>query len=284
LKRSIEVDFKGCSLTDCYFQGKIVLITGAGSGLGRSLSLLLAQKGAVTIVTDIDEQKGLSVRNEIRSAGFSADAKVLDVSDFSAFNQMIKQVISEYSTLDILINNAGYLINAEVQNVTTESYKKLFDVNVLGTISGSKIAYIQMLKQEKGQIVNISSMFGLFPSPTAAAYVASKYAVVGFTRSLRHEAKSSGIKVSVVCPGFIDTSFFNNAEYPAVDKSKMLAQLPDNMITADAAAKRVLKGVIANKEIIFFPWYVGVLYWLDRFAPFVLNFLHKRTVQQYRNL
>ena len=127
-------------------------------------------------------------------------------------------------------------------------------------------------------------MFGLLTPPTASAYVSTKHAVVGFSRSLRYEASTYNIKVNTVCPGFIQSAFFENTQYIGASKTKMKKELPKKMLTPEQAAKKILHGAAKNKEMIIFPFYVRFLWWLERFTPFLLRFFFRDTLKRYRDL
>ena len=267
-----------------YYRDKITLITGSASGLGRALAIQLAALGATVLVSDIDEQKGKSVVNEIGARGEKAQFFTLDVSDSEAFKQVMAKIVADYGRLDLLINNAGYSVNGEVRHVSPEAWQRITEVNFLGVVYGSQLAYLQMIKQKSGQIVNIASGFGLVSAPIASTYIATKHAVVGFSRSLRYEAETFGIQVNTVCPGFIQTSFFDNTTYVGAPKSEMLKQLTFSMISPEKAVSKILRGVQKNKALLLFPFYVWIYLWIYRHAEFLVRWMYKKTIRDYRKL
>lgn len=266
------------------YRNKVALITGAASGLGKALAMELSTLGAIVVVSDIDEQGGNAVVEQLKSRGGQASFFTLDVSEAETFQQVINEIVVRYGQLDLLINNAGYSVNGEVRHLPPEAWRRITEVNFLGLVYGSRLAYLQMLKQGSGQIVNIASVFGLVSAPVASAYVATKHAVVGFSRSLRHEAAAFGIKVNTVCPGFIHTSFFENTKYVGAPKNKMLKKLTFSLMEPQKAAQKILHGVQKNKEVLAFPFYVWIYQWVYRHAGFLLRWAYKNTVREYHEL
>ena len=263
---------------------QVALITGGASGLGAELARQLVHRGATVYVADLNGEHGTALVDAIREKGGRADMIELDVSDAEAVSHAVRQVVDAEGRLDLMINNAGYSVSGEIQHLRPEDWQRITAVNFLGVVHGSAAAYEVMRSQGSGRIVNIASVFGWVSAPVAAAYVATKHAVVGYTRSLRCEAEEYGVRVSLVCPGFIDTQLFENATYVGVDKATMLNQLKVPLMPVDRAARRILKGIDRNQEHIVFPWSVFIYRFLDRHFGFVLKWIYRKALAEHRQL
>lgn len=190
--------------------GKIIWITGASSGIGAALTLELNRKGCKLIISARDEKK----LEEVRARCVMADSvKIipLDLIEFVSMPEKAKKAIACFGGLDILINNAGISQRSLIQHTSLEVYKKLMDVNYLGTIALSKAVLPFFLKQKKGHFVTVSSLMGKFGSPYRSGYCAAKHALHGFFDVLRMEHEKDGIDVSLICPGFVNTEVAKNA-------------------------------------------------------------------------
>jgi NAD(P)-dependent dehydrogenase (short-subunit alcohol dehydrogenase family) len=183
------------------FEGRNTVITGAASGIGRGLALALAARGARLTLADINFAGAQAVADEIGRAGGKASAVRLDVADEAAFSRMLDTL----EPLDYLFNNAGYAMLGESRDMPYADWKRLVEVNLLGVLAGSLAAYRRMARQGHGHIVNVASLAGLLGSPLMTAYSMTKSGVVMFSRMLRSEGEELGVKVSVVCPSFIQT-------------------------------------------------------------------------------
>jgi short-subunit dehydrogenase len=142
-----------------------------------------------------------------------------------------------------------------------------------------------MVRQGFGHILNVSSLGGLMPTPILTPYSTTKWAIVGFSTSLRVEAASLGVKVSVACPGMVRTNFPNGAAYVRVNKDAYLKRLPGRfMMEPTDAARAILRGVVRNQAIIVFPWHAHLLWWCHRHFPWLLSPLWRLTVREWRTL
>ncbi|GLV53541.1 short-chain dehydrogenase [Dictyobacter sp. S3.2.2.5] len=197
--------------------GNVVVITGAGSGIGRALALNFASKGCTLALADINA-KGLQETADMVSVPNSTH--VLDVADNDAVQDFATAVIEQHGKVDILINNAGVALGGTVEQVSVEQITWLFNINFWGMVYGVK-AFLPVLKQQpEAHIVNLSSVFGLFAVPGQAAYCASKFAVRGFTETLRQELARTSIKVSCVHPGGIKTNIARNARFESLSEKE----------------------------------------------------------------
>jgi len=261
------------------FAGKIALVTGSASGIGQGLAEVLAGQGAKVIATDINlERLEANPRFQDR-AGNSVRVERLDVTDYGAFEKMIDDVVSREGRLDYIFNNAGIAIAGDLRDLTIEHWRPVLDVNLNGVVYGSLLAYRQMVKQGFGHIVNLSSIEGLIPFPTTASYVTSKFAVMGLSQSLYVEGTDLGVKVSVVCPGFVRTAIFDVSPMINMSREEWLkanARWERFAVTPEKCAEIILKGVAKGKTIIMVTGLAQVMWRLARLHPsFLLKFIRK---------
>lgn len=191
-------------------KGKVAVVTGAGSGIGRALAQRLAQKGCRLALADINEA-GL----QETAQGLGADVLIqkLDVSKRDAVYAFAEQVRARFGTAHVVVNNAGVAVSQTIENLTWEDFEWLMGINFWGVTYGTK-AFLPMLRaQDEGAIVNLSSVFGIIAVPTQGAYNAAKFAVRGFTEALRHELRGTHVKAICVHPGGIKTNIARSSRF-----------------------------------------------------------------------
>ncbi|MFZ5671689.1 MAG: SDR family oxidoreductase [Pseudomonadota bacterium] len=234
--------------------GRIALVTGATRGIGRAIALKLAKDGAVVALTGRNEDQGAAVVREIETAGGRAFFSRLDVRDFAATQGVIAEIVGRLGRLDILVANAGIGMIGPVESADPEEWRAMMEVNYLGTAHSVKAALEPMLAQGRGDIVAIASSAGVTGYPDWSGYCASKWAVMGFMDCLGREMVSRGIRVSTVCPGSVDTPFWDilNVDlHPAGSDSRK------GMVTADDVAEvvrlqlRLPPGVLLKNTLMF---------------------------------
>lgn len=194
--------------------GKKILITGAASGIGRATALKMGELKAKLFLTDLNEEGLEQTAMEIeRNGGIVELARPVDVSDYSAMKDLADEMHRDFSVLDILINNAGVAIFAQLEDMTHEDWQKVINVNLWGVVHGIECFAPEMIKRgDGGHIVNISSTAGLIGLPWHIAYSASKHAVVGISEVMRYDLKKHGIDVTVICPGAVDTGMVESVD------------------------------------------------------------------------
>lgn len=264
------------------FRGRVAIVTGGASGLGQALCEELGRRGAVVVVTDVNEPGARAVAAGIEAAGGRASAARLDVRDAAAVTALVEGTAAAHGQLDLMINNAGVAVTGEAQDLGLEHWRRVVDVNLWGVIHGATAAYAVMARQGSGHIVNVASLAGLSGFPTVSPYATTKFAVVGLSQSLRAEGEDLGVKVSVVCPGFLQTAIYDNGIYVGSRKEDALAQVKLKMMDAGRAARLTLDGVARNRAFIVFPFYTRLLWRLVRLSPGIAAPLHRATVRGFR--
>lgn len=249
------------------------MVTGAASGIGYALCLRLAQYGAVVYACDVNAVglKKLSAQYAERH-GSRLRVHALDVSDQQAVATLLQRAKAETGSLDYVFNNAGIVVGGHFENTSIEVWRKIVDINQWGVVYGTQSAYAIMAAQGHGHIINTASTAGITPVPYSVAYATTKHAVVGLSTSLREEAKATGVKVSVVLPGVVETGIFDSAiNTKGYDYADTMKKVVVPSITADKAAAFICKGVQRNKEFITFPFYNRLIVLMYRLFPSLMS-------------
>ena len=251
------------------FAGRVAIVTGGASGIGAALVRALATRGTTVVIADVDEAGAKAVADEV---GGSASAAVLDVRDAAAVADLVSQVAGEHGRLDLMFNNAGIAVGGTVDEMTLDHWDRVIDVNLRGVVHGIHAAYPVMLRQGDGHIVNTASLASLVPGPGLAPYAAAKHAVVGISLSLRAEAANRGVRVSAICPGFVNTPLLGrvNPDLPQTQtgaNAAALARTLGKLYEADALAQDVLRGITRNQALIVAPGSARFAWRMARYAP-----------------
>jgi NAD(P)-dependent dehydrogenase (short-subunit alcohol dehydrogenase family) len=266
---------------------KVAIVTGGGSGIGEGLCRELARRGARVVVADINSAEAGRVAASITGIGGQAAASTVDVSRAEEVTRLVEETATAYGRLDYMFNNAGFAIGGDFRDLTLEHWHRVLDVDFYGVLHGMQAAYQVMVRQGFGHIVNTSSAAAFFAAPGNAPYCAAKYALVGMSLSVRLEGVDLGVKVSCVCPGFVRSNVYRNAEVagmtlPADIPREQVAGAPAKMMDPARAAQVILDGVARNKALIVFP---AAIRWgrrLDRLLPGLSDRILLRQMRESR--
>jgi short-subunit dehydrogenase len=236
--------------------GKVVVITGAGSGIGRELALNAAARGALLALSDIDEV-GLMETAERARTRMAREVRTdkLDVSDRAAMASYAASVKEELGRVNLLVNNAGVALHGDFEETSYEQFEWVMGINFWGVVQGTKEFLPHLIESGDGHLVNISSLFGLMGMPGQSAYNAAKFGVRGFTEAVRQEMLVAGhpVQVSCVHPGGIKTAISRNARTTPSHDQATVARLFDKKLartSAETAAQVIVDGILANKPRI----------------------------------
>ncbi|WP_341258193.1 SDR family oxidoreductase [Gordonia malaquae] len=254
--------------------GKLAVITGAGSGIGRETAYALAALGCEVVLADINVASAEETATECKAKGVLTNVYELDVSKVAAVDEFAETVRAHHGVPDIVINNAGIALAGSALAATDEQLDRLFDINVRGVISGSRAFARQMVARGTGgHIVNLSSAAAFTPSRDLGLYSASKAAVLMFSESLRAELAEHRIGVSAICPGIVHTNITSTTQFAgAADEDATRAKIDGfyekRNYTPDRVARQIVDAVVSNKAVVpvtpeaefgyrvyrFFPW------------------------------
>ncbi|MDX2029300.1 MAG: SDR family oxidoreductase [Blastocatellia bacterium] len=254
-------------------QHTVAVVTGAASGIGRGLAKRLAREGASLALADVNAP-GLEETARMISGSGKVTTHLVDVADRERFEAFVDEVVREHGRANLIINNAGVALAGTTKELSIEDIDWLMGINFWGVIHGAKLFLPILEQQPQAHIVNISSIFGIIGMPGHSAYVASKFAVRGFTEALRHELRmaKSHIRVSVVHPGGIKTNIANSARMGAgADTAKLESERRnfENIArtTPEAAAERIVRGVMNNEDRILIGADAWLLERIQRWMP-----------------
>jgi len=232
-----------------HFDGKVCVVTGAASGIGRAVSAALLAAGAAVVLADRDTDRLAAAVAELPGHDGRVDSATVDVTDARQVQNLIDDTVARRGALDYLFNNAGVGGTLPIGDATLEHWRRIIDLNLWGVIHGVHAALPVMRRQGSGHIVNTASLAGLVPFPYQSLYCTTKYGVVGMSECLRHELAADNIRVSVVCPGNVVSRIFGT---PIIGEA-VEAEAPQDAIPAEEAARIILDGVAGAKGIIAFP-------------------------------
>ena len=264
------------------YDQSIVMITGGASGIGESVVKQLSLLGAKIIIVDRDSKAGNKLVEYLKPKNEYVEYKNVDMTSVSEVEKLFDDIVKKYSKVDFVFNSAGIFMAGEIRDTPIENWQKVIENNIWAVYNGSHFAYQTMLKQGNGHIINFASSAGLFPVPVMGIYGSSKFAIVGMSHALRNEAKSLGIKVSVVCPTIVNTPLYDTAIYNNFNKAKAL-KARSKFQTPDVAAKKLLKGVSKNKATIHTAVSTKMAWTVYKIIPSLYNYFAQRAVIKYRH-
>jgi NAD(P)-dependent dehydrogenase (short-subunit alcohol dehydrogenase family) len=251
----------------------VAMITGGASGIGRALSENLARRGMTVVLIDRQLDAAEEVASGIRARGGSATAAELDVRDRAAFQALAQRIANEYGSVDYLFNNAGIAVGGAMADFDPEDWDDVLDVNVRGVVHGVEAVYPLMIAQGSGHIINTASVAGLLPTANEGSYAAAKHAVVGLSKSLHIEARQHGVKVSVLCPGVINTPILRGGKFGRIRIKGLTEDKMDELwrrlrpMDVDQFAEKALARVFKNELVVIVPSWWRALWFVDRIVP-----------------
>ncbi len=232
--------------------GKRVLITGAGHGLGRALAERFAAAGAEIVVTDVNPAGVAETTAILRARGQTAVGYTMDVTDPQDVRDVRARLHDDHGPIDMLINNAGYVHGGKFLDLPLEQHRKTYEINTFGPVVVTHGFLPDLIARDEGQLVFIGSAAGLIPLPYATTYASSKSAVYGFSESIREELRVTGnqhVRVMAVCPSYLSTGLFKGVHPPRFAR----------MLTPENISDKVYKSVLRGRELVLAPWIVNLI-------------------------
>ena len=273
-------------------KGKIVVITGAGSGIGRALAIQMAQHGAKLALCDIQQKALLETLKIVTDYQTPCLAETVDVSDHTAMQQFARKTAATLGEADILINNAGVALSADFPSMSRSDLEWLFSINFWGVVHGCQAFLDQLSHRSEAQIVNIASVFGLVGIGGQSAYCASKFAIRGFSESLRAEFRSTNIDVMTVYPGGVNTNIVANGRHyqdhlgQVIDPSQLAERFSRQTLTSpEKASAKIIQAIKRKKPRLMIGADARLLDLCSRLSPIrfsqILNSFLNRMFAQY---
>jgi len=247
------------------FQNKVVVITGASSGIGEASAIQFAKMGANIVLVARRKEKLLQVEKKISKLNVKTLVCTCDVSQKLQVKQMVTNVLEKFGRVDVLVNNAGFAIYGTVSNLSIEEIEAQMATNYFGMVYCIKNFLPQMIEQNSGHIVNIASVAASFGLPGIASYCASKFAMLGFSEGLKHELHGSNVRVTVVSPIMVRTNFFDHPSFETIPKYSPTS------LSADTVAKAVVKAANSSRLEIIVPSVVRGAVWAKHTFPYLIN-------------
>jgi short-subunit dehydrogenase len=255
--------------------GAIVLITGGSSGIGKRLAWDLLDRGDNVVIVSHDESRLRHAEQELRTISPHVRAMRCDVRSVEDVQRAVDLTHAEFGRIDVLVNNAGYAVYRPFAESSVDEVLDLVDVNLLGVLRFMK-AVIPVMKTNGGHIVNVSSIAGTMIITPNSSYCASKHGVVAVSEALRYELEPFGISVSVVCPGRVETSFFDH------DTFRARAARPETRLTVpvETVSAAIIDAIETRRFMTYVPRSLGVMSWAFHAAPWVVKPLYHRLMRR----
>jgi NAD(P)-dependent dehydrogenase (short-subunit alcohol dehydrogenase family) len=268
--------------------GKTVLVTGAGSGIGRATALAFARRGANLAICDVDENGLTETAGEIRALGREVLAQRVDVANRDQMHDFAAAVHARIEAVDILMNNAGVGLTAGFLDTTLDDWDWIMSINLRGVVHGCHFFVPPMVARGRGgHVVNVASSASFVGTELLAAYSTMKFAVLGLTEALRDELRRHGIGVTAVCPGVINTAIARTSRMrglyaaPAAQQH-MVEMFARRNYTPERVAENILKAVQRGRVVAPIAAEAWLMYYLKRFAPGLLAWINRKTGERIR--
>ena len=247
------------------FKNKVILITGASSGIGKDTAIEFAKKGANIVLVSRTKENLEKVAEQLKQFNVIVLVCQCDVSKKDQVKKMSKTVLEKFDSIDILVNNAGFAIYGSVSDLTIDEIESQMETNYFGMVYCIKNFLPSMLKKKSGHIVNVASVAASFGLPGIASYCASKFAMLGFSEGLKHELKDTGVGITVVSPIMVRTDFF---DHPSFEK---MPKYSPTSLSSKTVAKAILKAANSPRLEIIVPSVVRGAVWLKNTFPYFIN-------------
>jgi len=247
------------------FKNKVVLITGASSGIGRESATAFAKLGADIILVSRTKEKLEQVADELKKFNVTTLVCQCDVSKKDQVKEMSRIVLEKFNSVDILVNNAGFAIYGSVSDLSIDDIESQMETNYFGMVYCTKYFLPSMLDKKFGHIVNVASVAASFGLPGIAPYCASKFAMLGFSEGLKHELKNSGVGITVVSPIMVRTNFF---EHPSFEQ---MPKFSPTSLSSKTVAKAILRAANSQRLEIIVPSLVRGAVWMKNTFPYFIN-------------
>jgi NAD(P)-dependent dehydrogenase (short-subunit alcohol dehydrogenase family) len=261
------------------FQNKVVVVTGAASGIGAAICDRFAREGASVMLLDRDEAGAEAVAERLKSNGIDAEGYGCDVANEEECRAVIETVIAQRGGIDVLVNNAGITQRSAFVDTDISVYRKVMDVNFFGSLYCTKAA-IGSLIERHGMIIVIESLAGVSPLLGRTGYAASKHALHGLFTSLRSELRGSGVHIMLVCPGFVTT----NLQTRALGGDGNVTTHPQSMVgkptSPDSVAEDIFNGALSRKPLLVLTPVGKLSYWISRLAPTLYERIMARQLRE----
>lgn len=257
------------------FKNKIVVITGASSGIGRASAIEFAKKGANIALVARRKEKLLDVEKDLKKFNIKTLVSVCDVSDKNQVENMAKCVVDNFGSIDFLVNNAGFAIHGRVSELSIEEIEAQMKTNFFGMVYCIKHFLPIMLSKKFGHIVNVASVAASFGLPGIASYCASKFGMLGFSEGLKNELQGTGVNVTVVSPIMVRTNFFDHPSF------KKFSTNSKGSISPRTVAKAVVKAANSSRLEIVVPSIVRGAIWSKQTFPYLVNPLVSSPFKKY---
>jgi NAD(P)-dependent dehydrogenase (short-subunit alcohol dehydrogenase family) len=263
-------------------QGRTVLVTGAGSGIGRETALLAARRGAGLAICDLNEAGLAEVETAARAMGRGVLARRVDVADRDQMREFADTVHGEAGPVDLLVNNAGVALAAGLLDTEPEDWDWIVAINVMGVVHGCHFFIPKMVERGTGgHVANVSSMAGFHASPALVAYSATKFAVLGLSEALREELRPHRIGVTAICPGIINTPITRNARARGrvddpVRRERLVSLYQRRNYGPDRVAQNILKAVQRNRSVAPIAPEAWLAYAIKRVSPRLAGWTARR--------
>ena len=248
------------------FENKVVVITGASSGIGEAAAEQFAKRGANLVLVARRKEKLEQVEKHLNKYSTKILICVCDVSDKEQVKQMSQKVIETFSKIDILVNNAGFVIYGNVKELSIEDIESQMKTNYFGTIYCTKSFLPHFLEQNYGHIVNVASVGASFGVPGIASYCATKYAMLGFSEGLKHELHNTGVGITVVSPIQVRTNLFNHPSF-----KNFTLKATGISLSSETVANAIIKASDSSRLEITVPSFVRIGIWVKQTFPFLIN-------------